>query len=67
MQIVCWEVIPAAELRDWEALGKLSANDNVQPDAYIASTSKANLLIGSTVSNWGIILSNYMTGKTLST
>jgi hypothetical protein len=54
---------PAAELRDWEALGKLSANDNVQPDAYIASTSKANLLIGSTVSNWGIILSNYMTGK----
>ena len=24
---------------------------------------KANLLIGSTVSNWGIILSNYMTGK----
>lgn len=54
---------PSTELRDWEALGKLSVNGGVQPDAYIASTSKANLLIGSTVSNWGYLLSNYMAGK----
>lgn len=51
------------QLRDWESWGKLTANDNVQPDAYIASTNKANLLISSTVSNWGILISNYMTGK----
>lgn len=54
---------PAGELRDWEALGKLSVNDNVQPDVYISSTSRANLLIGSTVSNWGYLLSNWMAGK----
>lgn len=54
---------PSTELRDWEALGKLSVNGGVQPDAYIASTSKANLLIGSTISNWGYLLSNYMGGK----
>ena len=63
MQIVCWEVILLPNYGIGKRWEKLSANDNVQPDAYIASTSKANLLIGSTVSNWGIILSNYMTGK----
>lgn len=52
-----------SQLRDWEAFSKLSGNDNVQPDVYIASTNKANLLIGSTASNWGVILSNYMVGK----
>lgn len=51
------------QLRDWAAWGKLTGNDNVQPDAYIASTNKANLLISSTTSNWGVLLSNYMVGK----
>ena len=53
----------SGQLRDWESWGKLTANDNVQPDAYIASTNKANLLISSTTSNWGILISNYMAGK----
>lgn len=53
----------SSQLRDWESWGKLTANDNVQPDAYISSTNKANLLISSTLSNWGILISNYMSGK----
>lgn len=46
---------PADLLRNWEALGNLSVNGNVQADAYIASSNEANLLISSTVSNWGAI------------
>ena len=49
-------------LRNWEALGNLSVNGNVQADAYIASSNEANLLISSTVSNWGAIGSDYLIG-----
>ena len=53
---------PADLLRNWEALGNLSVNGNVQADAYIASSNEANLLISSTVSNWGAIGSDYLIG-----
>jgi len=49
-------------LRDWEALSNLSVNGNVQADAYIASSNEANLLISSTVSNWGALGSDYLVG-----
>ena len=53
---------PADLLRNWEALGNLSVNGNVQADAYIASSNEANLLISSTISNWGAIGSDYLIG-----
>ena len=37
-------------------------NGNVQADAYIASSNEANLLISSTVSNWGALGSDYLVG-----
>ena len=43
-------------------MGNLSVNGNVQADAYIASSNEANLLISSTVSNWGAIGSDYLIG-----
>lgn len=54
---------PSLVLRNWEAWGKISANDNVQPDAYIASSNDANLLMSSVVSNWGALCSPFMVGK----
>lgn len=40
--------------RDWEALGKLSLNDNLQPDAYVDAANKANLLLITSRSFWGL-------------
>lgn len=54
---------PADLMRDWETWSKVSANDNVQPDAYIASSNEANLLMNTTISNLGVLCSAYMVGK----
>lgn len=54
---------PSNVLRNWEAWSKVSANDNVQPDAYIASANDANLLMSSVVSNWGALCSPFVVGK----
>lgn len=59
---MCWAASPDDLLRDWEALSNLSVNGNVQVDAYIASSNEANLLISSTVSNWGALGSDYLVG-----
>ncbi len=42
-------------LRDWTSWGKLSPNDNIQPNAYISSSEKANLLLQVVYSAWGAI------------
>ena len=42
-------------LRDWNAWGSLSANKQIQPNAYIDSSVKANLLLQVVVSEWGVI------------
>lgn len=44
----------ASSLRDWEAWGELSFNNNVQPDAYVEATNPANLLLKTVTSYWGI-------------
>lgn len=54
---------PADVMRDWEAWSKVSANDNIQPDAYIASSNEANLLMNTTISSLGALCSAYMVGK----
>lgn len=41
-------------LRDWEALGKLSLNEDHQPNAYISTTEQANLLLVTSRSFWGL-------------
>ncbi len=45
---------PSLVLRDWSALGKLSLNDNLQPDAYVDASNTANLLLTTTRSWWGL-------------
>ena len=42
-------------LRDWSSWSKLSANENIQPNAYINSSEKANLLLQVVYSAWGAI------------
>lgn len=42
-------------LRDWNTWGALSANKQIQPNAYINSSVKANLLLQVVVSEWGVI------------
>lgn len=45
---------PATVLRDWEALGQLSLNDDLQPDAFVDASSSANLLLFTARSFWGL-------------
>lgn len=45
---------PSLVLRDWGAIGRLSLNDNLQPNAYIDAGEQANLLLISTRSYWGL-------------
>ena len=44
----------STSLRDWEAIGQLSFDNNVQPDAYIDANSRANLLLTTARSYWGL-------------
>lgn len=50
---------PAANLRDWQSWNTLSANDNVQPNAYISSTNNANILLQTVYSDWGMVCGAY--------
>lgn len=45
---------PALVLRDWGAIGKLSLNDDLQPNAYIDAAEPANLLLVTSRSWWGL-------------
>lgn len=47
---------PSALLRNWKALGTLSPNREVQPDAYVNANEPANLLLVSAASNVGGIV-----------
>ena len=42
-------------LRDWASWAKLSANGVIQPNAYISSNEKSNLLLQVVYSAWGAI------------
>ena len=50
-------------LRDWAAMNELSANGNVQPNAFINSGVKANLLLTTVYSQWGAIGGPYNVGS----
>lgn len=45
----------AENLRDWKSLGLLSANYDVQPNAYINADNPANLLLLSSYSYWPLV------------
>ncbi len=45
---------PALVMRDWSALGRLSMNDDLQPDAYVDASETANLLLVTSRSFWGL-------------
>ena len=50
---------PANKLRDWESWNKIDANRDLQPNAYIRSTEKANLLLLISTTNWGAVVGPY--------
>lgn len=43
---------PAEQLRDWQALGRISTNDGQRGNAFVDAADKANLLLLSTASYW---------------
>lgn len=45
----------AQQIRNWAALGALSPNKNVQPNAYTDADNRANLLVISAVSFWPLV------------
>lgn len=53
---------PATKLRDWASWSSLSANDYIQPEAYVNSANKANLLLQVVNSSWGAINGPYLYG-----
>lgn len=46
---------PTIVLRDWAAYDALQPNGQIQPEFYISSDNRANLLIQSVYSQWGAI------------
>jgi len=46
---------PNANLRDWSSWGKLSLNDQVQPDEYVSSKNRANIMLQSVISLAGMM------------
>lgn len=53
---------PDNMLRDWVEWGNLSANEQIQPNAYISSSVRANLLLQVVASEWGAIGGPYSYG-----
>lgn len=53
----------ANSLRDWESLGLLNINDNIQPNAYVSATNSANLLLLCTRSLFPYVTGPYSTGE----
>lgn len=54
---------PTSKLRDWATWKTLSANDQIQPNAYVSSKNPANLLILPVNSEWGVIAGPYSHGQ----
>jgi tetratricopeptide (TPR) repeat protein len=54
---------PSVNLRNWEAIGKLSVNGDVQPNEYIDVESPANILLISYHSYWGYVSGPYGLGE----
>lgn len=54
---------PSVNLRDWAALGKLSLNGEIQPNAYADANNGANLLLHSYHSYWGYVSGPYGLGE----
>ena len=54
---------PSVNLRDWEALGSLSLNGEIQPNEYVDADKGANLLLLSYHSYWGYISGPYGLGE----
>ena len=46
---------PAASLRDWGTWSKMSYNGQIQQNAFVSSSNKANLLLQVVYSMWGAI------------
>lgn len=46
---------PAASLRDWSTWSKMSYNGQIQQNAFVSSSNKANLLLQVVYSMWGAI------------
>lgn len=46
---------PSATLRDWKTWSALSYNGQIQPNAFVNSSNKANLLLQVVYSMWGAI------------
>jgi hypothetical protein len=53
---------PASKLRDWASWNALSANKQIQPNAYVSSEEKANLLLQVAYSEWGVVDGPYNHG-----
>lgn len=54
---------PSVNMRDWAAMGALSVNGDIQPNAYVESDDNANLLLHSYHSYWGYISGPYGLGE----
>ncbi len=54
---------PKEQLRDWRAWSQLTGNGQVAPSAYVSSSLKANLLLQTVVSEWGVICGPYALGE----
>ena len=54
---------PSNSLRNWEYLGTLSVNGEVQPNEYVNVENSANLLLISVQSYWGYINGPYGLGE----
>ena len=54
---------PSNSLRNWEYLGRLSVNGEVQPNEYVNVENSANLLLISVQSYWGYINGPYGLGE----
>ncbi len=65
--IRCADVVlgsnPASTLRDWASWNALSANKQVQPNAYISANEDANLLLQVVNSQWGVFIGPYISGE----
>lgn len=54
---------PALVVRDWESLGKLDRNGDVEPNAYVDANNNANLLLVSANSYWAYVHAPYGIGE----
>lgn len=54
---------PTSKVRDWAAWNKLSANDQIQPNAYVNSDNSCNLLLQVVYSYWGAYGGPYLIGN----